>query len=199
MILSPIISIEQNTFLLGTQVALNGTTTPNSEVNIYLAGSKNKLVLVPRALAYQIPVYKVTSNKLGKFQFNLPSNYVAKWRVYAATTFMSSASPISNTLNFTVESNIKYYLKKVTETVTKITNIITTIITTKSNDTIRPDNSTRLYNISTNEIDTYRSILPYFVMIVEGLILIILVVIILSKRRKNKAQAHPQLKVTVTS
>ncbi|KKQ48445.1 MAG: hypothetical protein US68_C0032G0006 [Candidatus Shapirobacteria bacterium GW2011_GWE1_38_10] len=185
VILSPIISVEQNIFVLGTQVVLNGTTIPNSKVNIYLAERRINLALVSRVLAYQIPIYEVTSNNLGNFQFNLPSNSTAKWKVYAATTYLSSASPKSNTLNFTVESNISYYLKKIEETIKKTINIITTIVTTKNSDENKPNDQTGFNNISTSEVEVFRSRLTLFVIFAEGIILLLLVIIILKKTRKN--------------
>jgi hypothetical protein len=192
VILSPIISIEQNIFPLGTQVALNGTTIPNSEVSIYLAENGSRLSLIPTAHAYYLPTYTVNSNSVGKFQLNLPSNTVAKWKVYASTAYLSSDSPKSNTLSFTVESNIRYFINRIIEKIVRTTQIITTVITTTVTKTgqaapaggelIVPGTTA---SISAGEVEIVKSRLLYYAIFIEALILILLIVFI-SRRKKKK-------------
>lgn len=186
VILSPIISIEQNVFLLGTQVALNGTTIPNTPVNIYFAENSSTLALVQKALAYSIPAYQVESDSKGDFQLNLPSNTIAKWKVYAATTYLDSSSPKSNTLNFTVQNNISYYLKRVYETIVKTTTIVTSVVTAKTDEEVSQKNAERLTNIPVEKINILRSKMPYFVMVLEGLILVLLIVFIVIRKKKKR-------------
>lgn len=189
VILSPIISIENNIFTVGSQVSLNGVTIPSSKVYIYLAENETGLAIVPRALAYGIPKYEVNSNATGKFQFNLPSNITAKWKVFAATTYSSNASPKSNTLNFTVQSNIEYFLKKIYVTIVKTTNIVTTIVTAQSPEESAYKNSKSLEDISIKQIEVVRHRLPYIVIFIEGLILLLIILIILKKRRKKEKES----------
>ena len=185
VILSPIISIEQNVFLLGTQVALNGTTIPDSTVSIYFAENGGNVALVPKALAYNIPAYEVESDSLGKFQLNLPSNIVARWKVFASTTYSESSSPRSNTLNFTVQNNISYYLKKIYETIVRTTTIITTAVTAKTDEEVQKENATRIDNVPVKEVGIVRSQIPYFVIVIEVLILILLIIFVLVRKRKK--------------
>lgn len=186
VILSPIISIEQNTLIVGSQVGLNGYTIPNSTVNIYFTESGRSLAFVEKVLAYTIPVYQVVSDDFGKFQFNLPSNIIARWKVYASTTYQSSLSPKSTTLNFSVKSNISYYLKTVYETIIRVTTVVNTAASANSGDSVTNANANNLSNISVEDVYTVRSKMPYFVMLAEGLILLILLIIILIRRLKKK-------------
>ncbi|MDD4762044.1 MAG: hypothetical protein PHZ25_03430 [Candidatus Pacebacteria bacterium] len=193
VILSPIISIEQNIFPIRTQVALNGVTIPNAKVSIYLAEAGRSISLVPKALAYYLPTYEVTSNSLGKFQFNLPSNNTAKWKVYASTAYLSSISPKSTTLNFRVESNIHYLITRIYETIVKTTNSITTVITTNDRKGTAV-NESQIVNLSTSETAVLRSRLLYFVIFVEVLILAILIFVLLKKKnqkpKKTLVESH---------
>jgi len=191
VILSPIISIEQNVFPLGTQVSLNGVTIPTSQVNIYLAENGGNISFIPRALAYFVPTLVVTSDASGKFQSNLPSNLVTRWKVYASTTYLSSSSAKSNTLNFIVESNVRYYLTKIYTTITKTTNILTTIITT-SGTKAQSNDATSLYNIPASEVEAVRSRLPYYVIFIEiaFIALLVLIFIIVRKRKRQKKNSQ---------
>jgi len=107
VILSPIITIDKASFPIGTQVDLKGLTTPNTEVNIYMAEEKqSSFTLVANALAYYIPVYQTTSDTNGEFQFNLPSSFPSQWKIFGSSTFLDAPSAKSNTLSFKVEPPI---------------------------------------------------------------------------------------------
>lgn len=104
VILSPIITVGSGNFLQDTQVTLNGLTTPDTEVNIYMAEEAiNIPSLIKNVFAYSIPVYQTMSDNGGRFQFNLPSGFPSKWRVFSSATVLGAASAKSNTLNFLVE------------------------------------------------------------------------------------------------
>lgn len=197
VILSPIISIQKNVFPKDTQVALQGTTTPNTTVYVHLAESDRKLALVSRVLAYNLPKYEVTSNSLGKFEFNLPSNMVAKWKVYASTIYLSGVSPKSNTLSFVVESNVLYYLTKIYETVIKTTRLITTTVVASEEyaaEKIYPNGFPNT-NVSAREVESFRSNLLYYVIFIEVLIFILLAIFFLVKKR---GRARNQSKTNAT-
>lgn len=192
VLLSPIISIEQNVFPLGTQVILNGITIPNSEVSIYFEQSGGWFTFVPNTHGYSLPPYKVTSDEFGKFQLNLPSNFTTRWKVYASVNYSSSTSTRSNTLNFRVESNVVYYLTRIYETVVKTTKLATTVITTTSaKNRVTPDGFPNT-NISENEIEAFRYRLPYYAIYIELFILLILILLflLLRKKRRKKDKNH---------
>lgn len=185
VILSPIIIIEQNVFPVGTQVILNGISIPNSEISIFFERSAGLLSFVSGSPGYPLPPYKVTSDKFGKFQLNLPSDTIARWRVYALVNYSSSESTASSTLNFRVESNIIYYITRIYETVIKTTKLATTAFTAADiKDTVSPDGFPDT-NISKDEVELFRSRLPYFAIFIEIFILLILVIIIVLLRRKK--------------
>lgn len=185
VILSPIIFIEQNVFPVGTQIILNGITIPNTEVYIYFEQSGGWFSFVPNTYGYPLPPYKVTSDSFGKFQFNLPSNAITRWRVSATVNFLSSVSSKSNTLYFRTEPNIIYYLIKIYETVIKTTKIVaTTISKTDFSNKVTPDGFPNT-NISKGEVQIFRYRLPYFAILIEVFILIFLILVFLLLRKKK--------------
>jgi len=100
VLLSPTLSLEKGEIIKGNQAAAQGKTTPNTQVGIFLART---------ALAYSIPKYQIMSDKAGNFEFNLPTEAVDKWRVFAGANILGAASPKSNTLTFNIHPGI-YYL-----------------------------------------------------------------------------------------
>ena len=185
VILSPIIFIEQNVFPAGTQIVLNGITIPNSEVNIYFEQSGGWFSFVPNIHGYPLPPYKVTSDKFGKFQINLPSNAITRWRVNATVNYLSSTSSKSNTLYFRSEPNILYYLVKIYETIVKTTKLVAATVTnTNISDQATPDGFPNT-NISKGEVEIFRYRLPYFAILIEVFILIFLIIIIVLLRKKK--------------
>lgn len=110
VILSPIIIIEKGEIASGEQVKATGKTTPNSEVSIYLTKEEKKtffnffeeIKFIKTASAYYLPRYQTISNENGDFEFNLPSESPAKWRLFSAASFQGQNSPKSNTLSYLV-------------------------------------------------------------------------------------------------
>ncbi|BCX15074.1 MAG: hypothetical protein KatS3mg088_757 [Patescibacteria group bacterium] len=121
VILSPIIIIEKGEIASGEQVKATGKTTPNSEVSIYLAKEKQKtffnffeeIKLIKTASAYYLPKYQTTSNANGDFEFNLPSESPAKWRLFSAASFQGQNSPKSNTLSYLVVPKTFEFFKNI--------------------------------------------------------------------------------------
>ena len=107
ILLSPTLSLNKGEIIKGESAVASGKTTPNTEVGIFLAReenlNKNQLSLVKTAQAYYIPKYQIRSNKDGDFEFNLPTEAVDKWRVFASATIVDNPSPKSNTLVFRVQ------------------------------------------------------------------------------------------------
>jgi hypothetical protein len=121
VILSPIIIIEKGEIASGEQVKATGKTTPNSEVSIYLAKEEQKtffnfleeIKFIKTASAYYLPRYQTTSNANGDFEFNLPSESPAKWRLFSAASFQGQNSPKSNTLSYLVVPKTFEFFKNI--------------------------------------------------------------------------------------
>jgi len=90
VLLSPTLSLEKGEIIKGDLVAASGQTTPKTQVDIFLAR------------AYSIPKYQIKSDATGNFGFNLPTETVDKWRVFAGAEIFGAASAKSNTLTFQV-------------------------------------------------------------------------------------------------
>lgn len=95
VLLSPTISLSSNKIITGEDSYLSGKTTPNTEVNIYLAGNKG----------YFLPVLGISSNGEGEFDINMPTSDIAEYKVFASTKFADNFSAKSNTLKFVVLSS----------------------------------------------------------------------------------------------
>lgn len=90
VLLSPTLSLEKGEIIKGEAVAASGKTTPNTEVDIFLART------------YSLPKYQIKSDKGGNFEFNLPTEAVDEWRVFAGAGILGSNSPKSHTLTFRI-------------------------------------------------------------------------------------------------
>lgn len=106
--LSPTLVLEKGSLLKGEQVKASGKTTPNTDVQIYLAREETKrsffniFTIVKEVFGYYIPVYETKSDENGEFEFNLPAESVDNWKMYAAATIKNAPSPKSNTLSFQI-------------------------------------------------------------------------------------------------
>lgn len=122
ILLPPTLTLEKGKFLPGEQVIASGQTIPYSQTTIALANEQQKeeyknlfqllqklftkaLFLPSQTYAYSLPQYQINTGENGRFQFNLPANPSTDgltWRVFAATRYLDSPSPKSNTLTFSV-------------------------------------------------------------------------------------------------
>lgn len=111
VLLSPTISISQNSVAKGEQAYIEGKTSPNKEVNIYIAKKENlaDFSLVPIANAYTIPVFQTKSDQYGNFAFSLPTSDSSDYKIFVSGRFGDNLSAKSNTLTFTVISKIKFF------------------------------------------------------------------------------------------
>lgn len=109
VLLSPTISLSQNSVVKGGQAYIEGKTSPNKEVNIYIAKKENlaSFSLVPIANAYTIPMFQTKSNKDGNFAFSLPTSDSSNYKIFVSGRFGDNLSAKSNTLTFVVISKIK--------------------------------------------------------------------------------------------
>lgn len=102
ILLSPTISLTDNKIVEGGESYLSGKTTPNTEVNIYLAGSKG----------YFLPVLGISSDGEGDFDINMPTSDIASYKVFASTKFGGNLSAKSNTLQFSVISSVISFFER---------------------------------------------------------------------------------------
>ncbi|MFC1710369.1 hypothetical protein ACFL0F_01775 [Patescibacteria group bacterium] len=105
VVLSPTFIIEKGSLYEKEQVKASGKTTPNTEVNMYLAREESGssfFTIVKETFAYNIPTYQITSDENGYYEFNLPSDSTDKWRVFATSKVLENNSPKSNTISYNV-------------------------------------------------------------------------------------------------
>lgn len=103
ILLSPTLSLSGNKIIAGENSYLSGKTTPNTEVNIYLAGSKG----------YFLPVLGISSDAVGEFDINMPTSDIAEYKVFASTKFGGNLSAKSNTLQFVVISSVVSFFQRI--------------------------------------------------------------------------------------
>lgn len=90
VILPPTISLDAISL---DELTASGVTIPNSKVNVYFA--KDRF----------LPVLGIATDNQGNFSFNLPSEEITSWRVFAMTLYsQGNTSPKSNTLEFKIIS-----------------------------------------------------------------------------------------------
>lgn len=116
VILPPTIGLGSPQTNPGSQVSAQGTTIPDSTIEIKLARPDTKkgilgFRLVKPALAYYIPSYTVKADANGKYSFNMPITEGVTWRVFATTEYQGGKSPKSNTLKFETLTPISFVLK----------------------------------------------------------------------------------------
>lgn len=115
VLLSPTISLSESRVKEGGQSVLSGKTTPNTKVNIFIAKKQqplSKISLVKDVSAYSLPIVDTKSNEKGEYEISLPTGESAEFRLFASTKFGADNSAKSNTLTFSVLTEIKTMLEK---------------------------------------------------------------------------------------
>lgn len=111
VLLPPTLTLEKGSFYAETQITARGQTIPNSQITIYLANNSSgepglihffSNFLASPVQAYSLPEYKIEADQAGHFEFNLPAVQPATWKLFAATTYLESPSPKSNSLTFKI-------------------------------------------------------------------------------------------------
>ncbi len=121
VLLSPIIVIENQGTTIKSQTKAVGKAIPNSPIQVYLAKESRQSILnileniklIQTVSAYYLPKYETKSDEKGNFEFNLPTDSQAKWRIFTAYTFQNQNSPKSNTLSYEVKSPLLELLNKI--------------------------------------------------------------------------------------
>lgn len=123
VLLSPIIVIENQETRVNSQIKAVGKAIPNSPIQVYLAKESQqsilnilkKIKMIQKVSAYYLPKYEAKSDEKGNFEFNLPTDSQAKWRIFTAYTFQNQNSPKSNTLTYQVKSPTLEFINKITQ------------------------------------------------------------------------------------
>lgn len=105
IILSPTLSLEQNTINPNSTVISSGQAIPNSPVSIYFYQvNDNANTFIKEAQAFSLPALTTITDQNGYFSFNLPTSYSSNYRLYATTELDQNLSPKSNTLLYKLPS-----------------------------------------------------------------------------------------------
>lgn len=115
VLLSPTISLSENKVKEGDLAVLSGMTTPNTKVNIFVAkkeSTMNKISLVNEVNAYTLPTVDVKSDEKGKYELSLPTGESADFKVFASSKYGIDNSAKSNTLTFSVLTELKTFLEE---------------------------------------------------------------------------------------
>lgn len=123
IILSPTLSVSNNLLWEGDQARASGRTIPGATVIVsYFESPADSLSVffdrimaqvLPRvALAKQVPLLTVPSDRKGNFSVNLPSSKVAFYRIFSKAIYnKESPSPKSTTLTFLVGSFWSFWIR----------------------------------------------------------------------------------------
>lgn len=166
ILLPPTLGIERSKIPQGVQVIAFGTTTPNTEVNIFLAKKniKNLFQIIPQVSALVLPEYTINSNQKGYFEFSLPTSSSDKWTVFAASDFQGNNSPKSYSLSFEVKGPVMTVIQSYEDMLRSkrpgllliiiiieiLIVVILLIITSKSKTRHKKDTKQKYHNISKN-------------------------------------------------
>ena len=101
IILSPTLAQTNNKFLKNSQGFAWGYGIANSQIEINLFKAPRFSLLKP-VFAQQPLKFKVNTNQNGYFQFNLPNQTLADYKIFAGNIFQDNYSPKSTILSFRV-------------------------------------------------------------------------------------------------
>lgn len=109
ILLSPTVSLSESRVVEGREVILMGSTTPNTKVNIFFSkiDSLSFTNIVSEVNAYNLPIVVIESDSLGNFEIILPSAKSSDYRVFASSKYGEDMSAKSNTLTFSIISDVK--------------------------------------------------------------------------------------------
>lgn len=114
--LSPTISIKENNALVGDTSTAWGKTIPNANIKVNIAKEENKLFsFVGNVYAYNFPVYEIKSDEKGDYEFSLPTQDVATYKIFTSSVSGDNNSTKSNTLTFSVLSEAENILNNISD------------------------------------------------------------------------------------
>jgi hypothetical protein len=118
ILVSPTITIGKNIYYQDEFIESSGKTIPNTKVVISIIRQDKSFIpkLIGEISAYGLPSYEVSSDENGDYSFNLPSNTLDNWKVFASAEYQNNKSPASNVLNFRVKPQI-YHATEIYESV----------------------------------------------------------------------------------
>lgn len=113
ILLSPTISLENDTINPNSTVITSGQSIPNSTISLHFYKVDDNAVSFPKEVqAYSLPSLTVTTDKNGNFSLNLPTAYSSNYRLYASSKFNDNYSPKSNTLIYILPSLFYLFLQQ---------------------------------------------------------------------------------------
>lgn len=120
ILVSPTLTIDKNIFYQDEFIQSMGKTIPNSKVFVTIIRQEKSFIpkIISQVSAYSIPHYEVTSDAEGNYSFNLPSNTLDNWKIFASTEYGENTTPASNTLHFRIKPQI-YQATETYETIKK--------------------------------------------------------------------------------
>lgn len=116
ILLSPTISISGNKIKEGGEALMSGKTIPNTKVNIFISkkdGSQSKLSLIKEVQAFSLPIVDTKSNDKGEYEISLPTGESADYKIFASAKYGEDLTNKSNTLSFSVLSQVKTLFQKI--------------------------------------------------------------------------------------
>lgn len=116
ILLSPTISISENRVQTDSLSVMSGKTIPDSKVNVFIAKKDSfdsKLTLVKNAHAYSLPILETKADDKGYFEVSLPTGESANYKIFASAKYGEDLSAKSNTLTFTVLTQVKTLLQNI--------------------------------------------------------------------------------------
>jgi hypothetical protein len=105
ILLSPTLTLDQDTTKPYQTLIASGRTIPNSPVDIYLFQKDSRSPLLPKpAQAFSFPKISTISDSQGTFSLTLPTIYATSYRLFAAANFQGTPTPTSHSLNYQLPS-----------------------------------------------------------------------------------------------
>lgn len=117
VLISPTLSINKISILVGDTAYLSGQTIPKSGVSVsFFTDDKpsliDKLEIVPRAHAYTIPEVSTVSDENGNYEMTIPTELATNFKIFSIATFEKSATPKSTTLTIDILSWIIVQIRR---------------------------------------------------------------------------------------
>lgn len=122
LLLPPTLSLSDKQIWQKQKAFAQGKTIPNQtlKLSLFEVDSRNISALIidklasifhPKALALDLPILNLTSDRNGNFNISLPTFKPVAYRIFAHTIFKDKPTIKSNTLAFLVESKISYFYR----------------------------------------------------------------------------------------
>lgn len=117
ILLPPTISLSDNKVNQNGEAVLEGVTSPNLKVKVYLSKNRSKAInLIQEVNAYSFPIIDVQSDDNGSFSLYLPTSNESDYKIFAFSQYNQDLSAKSTTLQFSVIGSVKSFFQKIWQT-----------------------------------------------------------------------------------